>query len=131
MSLHLEQCRRFLQRREEQRQVRLDRRFEQAWQDERVIIELLIAKYRPKRIYQWGSLFDRRRFWERSDIDIAVEGILTPAEFFALYGEADHLASLPLDLVALEKIEPSFAEQIRTKGRLPYERDREGSNPAG
>jgi predicted nucleotidyltransferase len=122
MSGHIEKCRRFLLVREQQRQAQLDRRFERAWDDARAIIDLLIARYRPQRIYQWGSLLDRCRFWERSDIDIAIEGIETPDDFFALYGEADRLASVPLDLVALEKIEPEFAEIIRTKGKLVYER---------
>ena len=129
MSLHLEECRRFLRNRNERRQAQLDRRFERAWQDARAIIALLISKYRPERIYQWGSLLDRRRFWERSDIDIGVEGILTAAEFFGLCGEADQLTSMPLDLIALEKIEPEFAEMIRTKGKLVYERNRQGSDP--
>jgi predicted nucleotidyltransferase len=129
MSQHIEKCRRFLQVREEQRQALLDRRFERAWEDARAIIGLLVTKYRPRRIYQWGSLLDRCCFWERSDIDIAVEGIVTPCELFAMYGEADRLASVPLDLVALEKIEPEFAEIIRTKGKLIYERECQGLDP--
>jgi predicted nucleotidyltransferase len=64
---------------------------------------------------------DRRRFWERSDIDLAIEGITDPAAFFALYGEADRLTSFPLDLVALERVEPEFAEMIRSTGRVVYE----------
>ena len=129
MSSHVEQCLRFLRRRGEERQARLDQRFERAWRDARAIIALLIAKHRPERIYQWGSLLDRRRFWERSDIDIAVEGIPGAEEFFALCGDADRLASLPLHLVALEKIEPEYAEAIRSNGRLVYERDSEDSDP--
>jgi predicted nucleotidyltransferase len=128
MGSHLEDCRNFLRRRETQRQQRLDRRFQQAWSEAREIIALLVARYRPARIYQWGSLLDRRRFWERSDIDIAVEGIVAPDAFFAMYGDADQLTSFPLDLVALEKIEPEFAEIIRTEGTLVYERDNEDSN---
>ena len=129
MSQHIERCRRFLEDREQERQARLDRRFERAWEDARAIIDLLVTKYRPRRIYQWGSLLDRGHFWERSDIDIAVEGIVTPFELFAMYGEADRLASVPLDLVALEKIEPEFAAIIRTQGKLIYERERQGSDP--
>jgi predicted nucleotidyltransferase len=60
-------------------------------------------QYRPSRLYQWGSLLDRSHFRECSDIDIAVEGIVTPDEFFAMYGDADRLTSVTLDLVALEK----------------------------
>jgi predicted nucleotidyltransferase len=129
MSHHLEQCRLFLRKREESRQERLDRRFDQACYEARAIIALIIDRYRPSRIYQWGSLLNRQLFWERSDMDIAVEGIGNPAEFFALYGEADQISSIPLDLVALEKIEPEFADLIRTKGRLVYERNCKSQNP--
>ena len=127
--MHLEQCRRFLRSREEQRQARLDLRFKRAWADARAVIELLITKYRPRCIYQWGSLLDRTLFWERSDIDIAVEGIVTPQEFFAMYGEADRLTSVPLDIVALEKVEPEFADIIRLKGKLVYDRNPEDQDP--
>jgi hypothetical protein len=67
-------------------------------------------------------LLDRRKFSERSDIDLATEGITDAATFFALYGEADRLTRLSLDLVALENIEPEFADLIRRKGRMIYER---------
>ena len=129
MSPHIEDCRRFLQVREQQRQAQLDLRFKQAWKDAHSIIDLIKTRYRPRRIYQWGSLLDRRIFWERSDIDIAVEGIKAPDEFFAMYGETDRLASVPLDLVALEKIEPEFAEIILLKGKLVYERERTDPDP--
>jgi predicted nucleotidyltransferase len=92
-----------------------------AWREFRAVLDLLRAKYRPRRVYQWGSLLDRRRFWERSDIDIAVEGVTDAATFFALYGDADRLTSLPLDLVALERLEPEFAELIKSKGVLVYD----------
>ena len=46
----------------------------------------------------------------------------TPAAaFFEMYGKAQALTSLPLDLVQLEKIEPEFAELIRNKGVLVYD----------
>jgi predicted nucleotidyltransferase len=125
---HLEQCRGFLRRREAERQAALEERFERAWNEARAIIALLISKYQPVRIYQWGSLLCRSHFWERSDIDVAVEGVLSPEAFFAMYGEADRMASVTLDLVALERIEPEFAEVIRTTGRLVYERDRKDSD---
>jgi predicted nucleotidyltransferase len=112
----------FVERREARRQAALDARFEEARRDAQVITDMLIEKYRPRRIYQWGSLLNRRTFWERSDIDIALEGIPDAETFFRLYGDADRLARFPLDLVALEHVEPEFAELIRTKGRLVYER---------
>ena len=46
-----------------------------------------------------------------------------------MFGEADRIASLPLDLVAIEKVEPEFAEIIRTRGKLVYERERADLDP--
>ncbi len=111
----------FLERRERARQRVLDQRFAQAQRDVQAIVSLIVAKYKPRRLYQWGSLLHRPRFWEHSDVDIAVEGILDVKAFFAMYGEADHLTSLPLDLVALEHIEPEFRDLIRAEGRMIYE----------
>lgn len=104
------------------RQARLDDRFERAWQDCRAIIALIIEKYHPVRLYQWGSLLDRQKFSEISDIDLAVEGLESPEQFFALYGDAETLTDFPLDLVELEHVDPLHQTSIRRKGRLVYER---------
>lgn len=122
MSFDMAHATLFLANRESARQQFLDARFEQAWTDFRAILDLLIRRYHPRRILQWGSLLDRSKFTERSDIDIAVEGIPDAATFFALYGDADRLTRFSLDLVDLDKIEPEFAEVIRSKGRCVYER---------
>jgi predicted nucleotidyltransferase len=115
-------CREFLHRRETRRQQALDARFAEAWQGFHQIVRMIRADYDPVAVYQWGSLLNRRRFLEFSDIDIAIEGIREPATFFELYGKADRLTSLPLDLVALEQIEPEFADIIRSRGVKVYER---------
>ncbi|MBX3746978.1 MAG: nucleotidyltransferase domain-containing protein [Verrucomicrobiae bacterium] len=122
MPVSTKQARAFLEAKERQRQEGLDRRFERAWTDFRRIVDRILADYRPLRLYQWGSLLDRSRFSERSDIDLAVEGVTDPATFSAMFGMADRLTDLPLDLVALERIEPEFAGLIRRKGVLVYER---------
>jgi len=56
---------------------------------------MLEKEYGYLRIWQWGSLLDRRRFSEISDIDIAVEGVPDTATFFELYGKAMSLTTLP------------------------------------
>jgi predicted nucleotidyltransferase len=122
MSVDIQHARQFLAERERRRQRELDRRFERAWTGFRAILHLLVSTYRPARIYQWGSLLDRSRFAEYSDIDLAVEGIPDAATFFALYADADRLTSLPLDLVQMERIEPEFADIIRLKGVVVYDR---------
>ncbi len=116
------QCREFLRRRAERRQAGLDEQFARAWREFRTVTSVAIEKYHPQRLYQWGSLLNRARFWERSDIDLAVEGLTDAARFFALYAEADRLTSFPLDLVQIERVEPEYAELIRKNGRLVYDR---------
>ena len=104
-------------RREELRRLSL-----RAGDDANAIVRMVAEKYRPARIWQWGSLVDEHAFSENSDIDIGIEGLGSAEAFFGLYGDAMKMTDLPLDIVELEKIEPEFADLIRTKGRIVYER---------
>jgi len=118
----IEEVRSFLDRRAKQHQNLLKKRFNRAQRDFNKIIRIIINKYDPLRIYQWGSLLHPENFSEISDIDIAVEGIASTEQFFSLLSEADELTNFPLDMIELEKIHPLHAESIRKKGRLVYER---------
>ena len=82
----------------------------------------IAAQVNPRRIYQWGSLLDRRRFSEISDLDIAVEGLSGPAEFFEVLGIAMNATALPVDVVELEKLPVDVADRIRRRGVLVHER---------
>ncbi|MCY4659948.1 MAG: hypothetical protein OXF93_09070 [Acidobacteria bacterium] len=88
--------------RDARRRARIDARFERAGRDARSVIAQITTQVNPGRIYQWGSLLDRSRFSEISDIDIAVEGLRGPAEFFRTLGIAIQGTTLPVDVVALE-----------------------------
>ena len=114
--------RRFFEEKALRRSRRLDERFDAASEDARKIVSMLERDYSPHRIYQWGSLLDRARFSEISDIDIAVEEIAGTQAYFELYGKALAMTSFPLDLVELERIEPVHADSIRRSGKLLYER---------
>lgn len=94
----------------------------QAVQDADSIIKMIIARFDPQAIYQWGSVLDGTRFSGISDIDIAVEGLGSADRYFALLGEAGHLTRFPLDLVEIEHVEPEYAELIRKNGRCVYQR---------
>lgn len=85
------------------------------------IIEHIIKTYHPKRIYQWGSLLDKKNFRDYSDIDIALEGITSAEIFFALLNSCDELTSFELDIVQIEKIHLLHAESIKKKGKLIYD----------
>jgi len=117
----LQQIRRFLEKKRQRRDENRRKLYLAARADFQKIIEMIIRKYQPKRIYQWGSLLNERHFTELSDIDIALEGINAPEDFFALLGDAEELTSFPLDIVQLEKIHPLHAQSIRKRGKLIYE----------
>ena len=118
----LDQVRAFLADKERRRRARIDERYAQATRDARAIISEVVAQVNPRRIYQWGSLLDRKRFSEISDLDIAVEGLQGPAEFFQVLGIAMNGTALPVDVVELEKVPADVAERIRTRGVLVHER---------
>ena len=120
-AINLEKVRSFLRRKEEKRQAVLEQRFRHAWRDFDAIVEHLIARHAPRRIWQWGSLLDRKRFSEISDIDIAVEGLTGPQEFFAVLGEAREMTAFPLDILEIESAGETNADYIRKTGRLVYE----------
>lgn len=117
---------RWLRSRDAAQAVDLANRLAQARQEATAVIAMIVSKYAPTRVWQWGSLVHGRGFSTVSDIDIAVEGVTEPARFFAMFGDAEELATLPLDLVQIERIEPVHAESIRRKGRLVYDRSRPG-----
>ena len=118
----LDQARAFLADREQRRRARIDERYARATRDARAIVSDIAAEVNPRRIYQWGSLLDRKRFSEISDLDIAVEGLNGPAEFFKILGIAMNGTDLPVDIVELEKVPAEVADRIRTRGALVHER---------
>ena len=118
----LARVRAFLADKERRRRARIDERYAQATRDARTIVSEIAADVNPRRIYQWGSLLDRKRFSEISDLDIAVEGLNGPAEFFQVLGIAMNATALPVDVVELEKVPADVAERIRKRGALVHER---------
>ncbi len=94
----------------------------QAAQDAEAIIQMIIERYDPKAIYQWGSVLNGDQFSEISDIDIAVEGLNSAERYFALLGDAESLTRFPLDLVEIEHVEPEYAELIRKHGKCVHQR---------
>ncbi len=120
----------------------LYRRYREAWlrrwreadkkQEERVQVarhasetcaRLLVERYGARRVYLFGSLVGSRTIHDRSDIDLAVEGLGPGRAYWRALAEL--WASLPpgieLDLVPLEDADPGLVEHIFTEGKLLYD----------
>lgn len=121
--IDVQECRRTLDRRLAARRDRDRRLWTTAQDDARRAIDHIARSYQPERIIQWGSVLDADRFGPRSDIDIAVEGDLDAAAWFRLLGEVREMTRFAVDIVDLRHIEPEFAEIIKMKGAVVYERD--------
>ncbi|MGK7942845.1 MAG: nucleotidyltransferase family protein [Microcystaceae cyanobacterium] len=91
-----------------------------AQQDTKNIIAMIIQKYQPQQIIQWGSILEPKHFSEASDIDLAVVGIET-LTFLKLLADAEDMTQFPLDLIRWENLYPSFQKIILMKGKVIYE----------
>jgi predicted nucleotidyltransferase len=120
--IDLDAVRSYLKNKEESRSRSLDEKFLQACSDFKRISGMIIERFDPLRIYQWGSLLHREKFSEISDIDIAVEGLNSPEDFFLLLGDALSMTKFSLDIVEIEKVGADNGEYIREYGRIIYER---------
>lgn len=88
-----------------------------------ICVQVLADKYHIKRAYLFGSSAGWSRFHERSDIDLAVEGLPVDSYFKALSELDKHLpAGMELDLVPLEDAYPELKDRILKEGILLYER---------
>ncbi len=117
-----ETIRAFVRARQSRKKRDLAVRLKAARRDCDAIVSAIAREHKPLRIYQWGSLVNDRHFSEMSDIDIAVEGITDPAALSDLRGAAEKLTHFPLDIVAIEHVHPAYADHIRRRGRIVYER---------
>jgi len=114
--------RRRVRERERERSALLDR----ARADCAVIVGRIARELGPARIYQWGSLVQGSHFTERSDIDIAVEGVADPRKLHEMLGDLQRMTAFDLDIVRLERLTTAAAEHIRKRGRVVHEREASG-----
>jgi predicted nucleotidyltransferase len=122
LPIDLEKVRAFLDEKRERTRRARTALLEQAQSDARAIIERIARAHNPQRIYQWGSLVETGHFTELSDIDIALEGLRSAEEYFAIIGEAMGMTAFPIDIIELEKVDAETAEGIRRRGRIVHER---------
>jgi predicted nucleotidyltransferase len=121
----IDKSRAFLQAKLSARRLALDECYGRAVNDFNRMTKFVIEKYNPKRIWQWGSLLNRRHFSEISDIDMALEGLRSIDEYMAILAELTTMTDFPLDVVEMERIGEENANHIREFGRMVYERIRD------
>lgn len=82
----------------------------------------LTQRFGARRVMLFGSLAQEQAWRERSDIDIAVEG-LQPTDFFPAYSACRDLLppDLELDLVPLENASPELRARILGEADMPQE----------
>ncbi|MFC2015336.1 nucleotidyltransferase family protein [Chloroflexota bacterium] len=81
--------------------------------------EHLVQDFGASRVYLFGSLLEDDLVHDRSDIDLAVEGLEGRLYFKALRGVRSLLpAGVDLDLVLLESSWPGLAERVEAEGVL-------------
>ena len=86
------------------------------------LVRHLVSRYGVRRIWLFGSL-EEGGFHERSDIDIAVEGLPPGAALFRAAAELDDLPTpFAVDLVPIEDARPAVRQHILTRARLLYDR---------
>ena len=95
MTVTVAEAKMTLRRRAVQRRQHLQELVREAEQDVAAIIRMLVARYRPKRIYQWGSLVDATNFREWSDIDLALEGLEDPLDGLRAADDASRMTRFP------------------------------------
>lgn len=111
----------YRQRQEAKRASRLER-WAHAERQAQQAVALIVERYRPLRVVQWGSVLKPERFTEVSDIDIAVEGIHDQQLWSDMERDLEKMLTFPLDLVPLDRIRPEFRDQILARGKVVYER---------
>ncbi len=78
--------------------------------------ENLKQKYRC-RVILFGSMLQKQKFMEHSDIDLAISGLGSDQNFWQVYSEVmGILQPFDFDLIELERIDPEVRDYILQKG---------------
>lgn len=88
-----------------------------------LLAERLVKGYGARRVWLIGSLVEGG-FDERSDIDLAAEGLPPGSALFRAGAELDDLARpFTVDLIPIEEARPSVREKVFARGELLHGRE--------
>ncbi|KAF1086390.1 hypothetical protein SPSYN_00108 [Sporotomaculum syntrophicum] len=69
------------------------------------------------RVFLFGSLLEKEKFMEHSDIDLAIANLNNEINFWRVYAEVMNiLHPFDFDLIELERIDPEVRDYILQKG---------------
>nr|HID13681.1 nucleotidyltransferase domain-containing protein [Anaerolineae bacterium] len=88
----------------------------------RRVAQMLVREFGASRVYLFGSLAREGRFHERSDVDLAVEGI-APERFFKAWAAADAHSGVPIELVDMDEVGEAMRTLILEYGELLCDAD--------
>jgi predicted nucleotidyltransferase len=83
----------------------------------RRVAQMLVHDFGARRVYLFGSLAREGRFHERSDVDLAVDGI-APGRFFKAWAAAGAHANVPIELVDMDEVGEMMRKLILEYGEL-------------
>ena len=102
--------------RKKKRGQELEARYKKAITLARKAAEHLKQAYQC-RVFLFGSLLEKDKFMEHSDIDIATLNLSSEQNFWRVYAEVmDILHPFDFDLIELERIDPEVRDYILQKG---------------
>jgi predicted nucleotidyltransferase len=119
----VETCRANLQALREQQYQQREQRRQWALCAARAAVQQAAPRFPAVRcVYLFGSVTRPGEMYQHSDIDIAVDDELSAEDFFGFWRDVERAApEWQIDLVELKR-DISFAEGVRERGMVVYER---------
>ncbi len=88
----------------------------------RQVAQMLVREFGANRVYLFGSLAQEGRFHERSDVDLAVEGI-APEHFYKAWAATGAYSGVPIEMVDLDEVGEPMVKLILKYGELLCDAD--------
>jgi predicted nucleotidyltransferase len=80
----------------------------------------IVRQFDVEKVVIFGSITNKERFSQRSDIDIGLIGV-KKEDFFKLYSRLSDRIDWPIDLIDLDD-DPKFKAMVLEKGEIVYDR---------
>ena len=82
-------------------------------------VAMIVERYQPHEIWQWGSLIHPETFTAGSDIDIGLVGV-SVRDHMTILRETEGTTCLPLHIARMEEIASGTIQLIYNWGRKVY-----------